>query len=98
MIDLAEARNAMAHGVWGMHELTIPVVSSFRWMEDGHEGRIIAESFEIPRLKAITAQCEKVKECLEKMSFAAQSLRKKLVERFLQEISNKPAHPRRDPQ
>jgi len=98
MIDLAEARNAMAHGVWGMHELTIPVVSSFRWMEDGQDGRVIAEGFDLRRLKAITAQCENAKECLEKMGFVAQVLRQKLVEQFLREMSKKTPQPPRDPQ
>jgi hypothetical protein len=70
-----------------MHELTIPIASSFRLKEEGHEGRIISNGFDLPRLAAITSQCEKVKEVLEKMGFAAQALRQRLVEQALQEIA-----------
>lgn len=93
MNELAEIRNLMAHGVWGMHELTVPVASSFRLKEDGHEGRIISEGFQLSRLAAITAQCEKVKEILEKMGAAAQASRQKLVEQLLREASKTREHP-----
>jgi hypothetical protein len=93
MNELAQIRNLMAHGVWGMHALTTPVASSFRLKEEGHEGRIISESFDSARLEAITAQCEGVKANLEKMGKAAQALRQKLVEQYLQEISKTRKHP-----
>ena len=87
IMDLAEIRNLMAHGVWGMHKLTTATVSSFRLKEEGHEGRVIAESFPLDRLAAITEQCEKVHAILERMGRAAQALRQTLVERLLQETT-----------
>jgi hypothetical protein len=51
MQDLATARNLIAHGIWGMHELTLPVASSFRLKGD-EEDRVISEGFPIARLRS----------------------------------------------
>jgi hypothetical protein len=95
MHDLSEVRNKIAHGVWGMHRLETPMASSFRMK--GDLDRVISESFSIPRLEAITRQCDRVKGVLDRMCQIAQALRQKLVEQFLKESTKTRKRPSRTP-
>jgi hypothetical protein len=87
MSELAEVRNRIAHGVWGMHEHALPDVSSFRLHEKGRDGRVVSEDFDQRRLAAITSQCEQVKDILTQMSVAARALRQGLVEQLARTIT-----------
>jgi hypothetical protein len=82
MNELASIRNLIAHGVWGMHALTVPVASSFRLK--GEENRVVSEGFSLERLEAIARRCDNAKVALEKMGRAAQSLRRQMLEQYLQ--------------
>ncbi len=80
MGDVSTARNMMAHGVWQMYELHIPMVSSFRLNDPGGEDRVVVEKFEIPRIEAVTRQCEWARGHLQTMLKAVPALRKKRAE------------------
>ena len=78
--ELGPIRNLMVHGIWGMHDLAVPIVSSFRLKEEGEVDRVISETFPAVRLDAFLRQCERVKVCLEAMCVAAQALQQKRAE------------------
>lgn len=78
--ELGPIRNLMVHGIWGMHDLTIPIASSFRLKEEGEIDRVISETFPATRLNAILRQCERLKACLEKMCVEAQELQRMRAE------------------
>lgn len=84
--DLCELRNKMAHGVWWMHTLTVPMVSSYR--NKGAPGEVISDGFPIARIEAIARQCDRVKIALDRISEKAQALRKKPAEPLQQEKPN----------
>lgn len=75
--DVSAARNLMAHGVWGMHRLTIPMVSSFR-LNAEEPDRVVSEAFPIHRLQAVARQRERARDHLLRMSADARALRQKL--------------------
>jgi hypothetical protein len=75
MLDMAKLRNMIVHGVWGMHELTVPIVTSFRIKADEAD-TVISEAFSIDRLLGITQTCEGIKKLLDHMCKIAIALRK----------------------
>jgi hypothetical protein len=95
MRDLAEARNKIAHGLWGTLDLTTPICMSLRFKSD--LGQVVSESFGIPRLEAITRQSNQIKMILEGMTALASTSRAKRRPRHRKQKPTPPKRPARSP-